>query len=86
MSILSDIPTERAMKEMNKYKVPDSVRKCIEVMAIHKTDIISVIIHMRIRENIARRVSGALMSDANKKLDNYLREIGNQYEVTITPK
>lgn len=66
IQFLSDLPTERAMKEMSKMgRVPDSVRKVVETMALRKPDFIRTLRWQELR---------AKLGYANRMADNAMEE------------
>lgn len=55
-ALLSELPTESALRELNRGKSNGSVRKVIETMALHKNDLIGGIALLSRRENLAMKL------------------------------
>lgn len=52
LQFLSDLPTDRAMKDLAKMKYcPEAVRKIVETMALSKMDFVKSLRLMNAREN-----------------------------------
>lgn len=81
IQFLSDLPTERAMREMSKMgRVPDSVRKVIETMALRKPDFIRT---LRLQEMRAK------LGYANRMADNAIEahlKANPDYDIQIVSK
>lgn len=84
MRILSDIPTERAMKELSQTgaKMP-SVRQSIETMALWKESLIKTMRFLHARVEMQKHIIE--MHEVNTKTDKViariLRELGSDYEI-----
>jgi hypothetical protein len=52
---LSELPTERAMKDLAKMRAPESVRRVVETMALAKMDLVKSLRLMNIRERALTR-------------------------------
>lgn len=84
---LSEMPTERAMKDLAKMRAPESVRRVVEVMAISKMDLVKSLRLMRIREQSLKKGLDTYRN-ANKAFKD-LQEFINKhqdYDITITEK
>lgn len=86
MKILSEIPTERAMKELSQtgVKIP-SVRQALETMAISKPALIKSLRLMRFREMLLKRKIEMLTASANsdKIISKMLEENGTDYDIVF---
>lgn len=81
IQFLSDLPTERAMKDMGKMgRVPDSVRKVVEMMALRKPDFIRT---LRLQELRAKLGYANRMAD--KAMEEYMKA-NPDYDVQIVSK
>lgn len=83
MKFLSDIPTERAMKDISKNKMTDSVRKVVEVMALNKQDLVRALRLIRFRERLQNHKLDAFLT-ANKAVTDWLRD--NDYDIELKEK
>lgn len=55
-AILAELPTEVALKELNRGKVNGYVRQVIETMALHKNEIVGGIAWLSRRESLAMKL------------------------------
>lgn len=89
MSILSEIPTASAMKELSKTTAPlKATRKAIETMAIEKDALIRCLRHMRFRELLLRKRIEQMEKSAviDGTLSKLIQENGNDYEIVFDDK
>lgn len=56
VATLSDLPTESALRELNRGKSNGAVRQVIETMALHKNDLVGAISIIANRENLAMKM------------------------------
>jgi len=62
---LSELPTDRAMKDVAKGKyITESIKRVVETMALSKMDIIKSLRHMNAREkSLEKMLSATLIAD-----------------------
>jgi len=81
MRILSDIPTERAMKELGRTTMPlQATRKAVETIALWKDPLVKSLRLMRIREQaleIGNRAKYEQMSRVDQVMADYIRDNHN---------
>jgi len=84
---LSELPTERAMKDLAKMRAPESVRRVVETMALSKMDLVKSLRLMHIREcslnatlNIYRKKMKAF-----DELTEFLN-VHEDYDINVTKK
>ena len=81
IQFLSDLPTDKAMREMAKMgRVPDSVRKVVETMALRKMDFVKTLRWMELRAKL-----GFANRQADKVIDEWVKT-NPDYDVNITEK
>ena len=56
VALIAELPTENAVRELNKGKVGGSVRRVVETMAVHKMDIVGAVAALARRENLAMKL------------------------------
>lgn len=56
VALIAELPTEGAVKELNRGRINGSVRKVIETMAVHKMEIVGAIAMMAKREHLAMSI------------------------------
>ena len=89
MGILSNIPTDRAMRELSQTgaKIP-AARQAIETLALWKEPLIKSLRMMNARVNMQKRIIE--MHEVNQKTDEVikgiLRETGDDYEIVKRDK
>lgn len=73
MQVLSDMPTDRAMKDVGNRKLTPAVIKVIETMALHKQDLVKAMRQIETRE---RWHSGSIAAirQADKVILEYLKD------------
>jgi len=84
---LSELPTERAMKDLAKMRAPESVRRVIETMALSKMDLVK---SLRLMELQKRTLEKALNGYRQKmkafdELQEFLKE-NEDYDINVTKK
>jgi len=81
MKILSEIPTERAMKELGRTGMPlQATRKAVETIALWKDTLIKSLRLMRIREQaleMGNRAKYEQMSRVDQVMADYIRDNPN---------
>lgn len=73
MKFLSDLPTERAMKDISKGKMTDAIRKVVEGIALNKQDLVKSLRLIRFRERLQNHKLDAFLS-ANKAVTDWLKD------------
>lgn len=73
MRILSDLPTEKAMKEISNGRIGPAIQKVIETMALQKMDLIKSLRLMKFREDVLMK-----MVEVNMEADARSRDWVNQ--------
>lgn len=56
LSVLSELPTDEAMKALSKGRINQAVRQTIETMALQKDDILKSIVILVRRERIMQKL------------------------------
>lgn len=84
MKFLSDLPTERAMKDLSKGRATDTVRKVVEGIALNKQDMVKALRLIRFRERLQNHKLDALMK-ADKVIHDWLRD-NPEYDVDLHAK
>lgn len=87
IKFLSELPTERAMKDLYKMRAPESVKRVVEVMAISKMDLVKSLRLMHIREQSLKKALDAYRNanKAFKDLQDFISK-HEDYDITITEK
>lgn len=84
MKFLSDLPTERAMKELSKGKAGDAVRRVVEGLAINKQDMVKAMRLIRFRERLHNhKIDASILAD--KAVNEWLKD-NPEYEVELKLK
>lgn len=82
---LSELPTERAMKDVSKGKyITESIKKVIETMAFSKMDIVRALRLMHAREKSLEKALSATLT-ADKAMADFI-EANPNYEIDIKAK
>ena len=85
LRFLSELPTDRAMKDVQKGKyITESIKKVVEVMAFSKMDIIKALRLMNARERALERALNASLT-ADKAMADFVKANPN-YEIDIKAK
>lgn len=83
MNLLAELPTDKAMKDLQFVKSP-AVRKVVETMAFGKMDLVRSLRQMRVREvMLQERIR---MMEESAKADKVIKEIlkdGRDYEIVF---
>lgn len=85
---LSDLPTERAMKEIAKMRaVPESVKRVVEIMALTKMDMIKSLRLMHIRERSLEHTIEKYRASAiaDKAISEFLK-LNPNYDIQLIEK
>lgn len=88
MKILSDIPIERAMKELSKTGTPlTATRQAIETMAFYKDNLVKALRLMNVNGRAKDMIIEKLTRNLNeyKELETFLNQ-NKDYDISITPK
>lgn len=87
IKFLSDLPTERAMKDVSKMRASEAMRKVIETMALSKMDLIKSLRLMQIQINTLNKAveNYSEKLEAFKDLEAFLKEYPD-YDINITKK
>ncbi len=83
MKILSDLPTERAMKELSKGRAGEAVQKVVQTMALQKMELVRGLSLMRFREDLLMReitVAHTKTPETDRVLMKYLNDTPS-YEI-----
>lgn len=85
MKILSDIPTDRAMKELSNTTLRlTHTRQVVEIMSIYKQDLVRAVRLIERRERIHSRSIAAII-EADKTILDWVKQ-NPDYEVDIHAK
>lgn len=71
MKTLSDLPTDRAMKDIERGKISPAIKKVIEVMALNKQDLVRAMRVIEFRERLQAYMMKAQMS-ADRAIRDYM--------------
>ncbi len=84
---LSELPTDRAMKDLAKMRAPESVKRVIEIMALSKMDLIKSLRLMNIRERALQFTVDAYKQrlEAFSGLQDFIQQ-NPDYDISLTQK
>lgn len=83
MKLLSNLPTDAAMKELSKRRIGSAVIAVVENMAFYKTDLIRIMRHIHIRERCL-----LMEKEARDKIDQTVNEwikLNPNYKIEAVP-
>lgn len=84
MKFLSDLPTERAMKDISKGRLTDAVKKVVEGLALNKQDMVKALRMIRFRERLHDKKISAIIT-ADKAILDFITE-NPDYDVDLYRK
>ena len=81
IQFLSDLPTDKAMKDLSKMNyIPESVKKVIETMALSKMDLVR---SLQLMDWRGRALQASLIGD--RAMSDFIKE-NPDYEINVAKK